>query len=268
MTTATQPNPTIDLAHARPEWDYTEHADAYLARPDYPARLIERLAQHTGVGAGRGRVVEIGAGTGNMTLGLAHLGTSYIAVEPNDAMRGWGEKRTQHLRARWIKGTAEATTLATSSADWIMAAQCFDTFEPVSATKELHRVAAPGAKLTVLWNHRVWTDDPTEAKIERLIAERLGGYNRGVRRKDPTEALTDSGLFTDPVAMEEPHTVLMDAERYVTVWRSVRTLRVQAGADGFERLLTDIRGLLDAAGVAELPVKYTTRAWTVRRVDR
>lgn len=250
---------------ARPEWDYTEHADAYLARPDYPATLVDRLAAHAGVAPGKGRLVEVGAGTGNMTLALSRYAQTYTAVEPNDAMRSWGQKRTDRTKVRWIKGTAEATTLPSASADWIMAAQCFDTFEPAPATRELHRVGAPGARLTVLWNHRVWTDDPLEARIERLISDRLHGYNRGVRRKDPTEALTTSGLFTDPVPMEEPHTVLMDADRYVTVWRSVRTLRVQAGAEGFERLLHDIRALLDDSGVREIPVKYVTRAWTVRR---
>jgi SAM-dependent methyltransferase len=262
------PARTPDLSQARPEWDYSEHADAYLARPDYPAPLIERLAALTGVSTTNGRIVEIGAGTGNMTLGLAHLGNSYIAVEPNDAMRTWGQKRTSQFKAQWRKGTAEATTLETGTADWIMAAQCFDTFEPTSATRELHRVAAPGARLTVLWNHRVWNDDPLEAQIERLVSDRLGGYKRGVRRVDPTAALTDSGLFADAVAMEEPHSVVMDPERYVMVWRSVRTLRVQAGAEGFETLLADIRRLIDQSGVREITVRYVCRAWTVRRVDR
>lgn len=252
---------------ARPEWDYTEHADAYLARPDYPKALVARLAAHAGVSPDQGRIVEVGAGTGNMTLALARYARSYTAVEPNDAMRSWGQKRTSRTGVRWIKGTAEATTLADSSADWIMAAQCFDTFEPVGATRELHRVAAPGAHLTVLWNHRVWSDDPLEARIERLISDRLRGYDRGVRRKDPTEALTSSKLFSDPVAFEEPHTVLMDADRYVTVWRSVRTLRVQAGAEGFEHLLGDIRAILDESGTDQIAVRYVTRAWTVRRCD-
>ena len=275
MTTAApqiRPNPALNtsadvLRDARAEWDYTEHADAYLARPDYPAELLAQLAGHTGVAAGKGRIVEVGAGTGNMTLGLAHLGSSYIAIEPNDAMRTWGQKRTSNLKAQWHKGTAEATTLSPSAADWIMAAQCFDTFEPQAAVAEMHRITAPGAHLTVLWNHRVWNEDPLEATIERLIADRLGGYKRGVRRVDPSEALTVGGLFTDPVPMEMPHSATMDPERYVKVWRSVRTLRVQAGAEGFENLLTDIRRVIDQSGVRHIEVKYVCRSWTVRRVD-
>jgi SAM-dependent methyltransferase len=249
---------------ARPEWDYTDHADAYLARPGYPRALLDRLAKRCGVSVGRGggRILEIGAGTGNMTLDLARFGASYIAIEPNDAMRAWGQRRTAHLPVRWIAGTAERTGQADASADWIMAAQCFDTFDAGPALKELRRVLDPAhGSLTVLWNHRVWDDDPTEAAVEELIAKRLGGYSRGVRRKDPTPALRDLGGFPTILADEETHTVPMDVDRYVQVWRSVRTLAVQAGPR-FEPLLDEIRTLLQARGVVQLDVKYVTRSWT------
>lgn len=269
MHTRSAPAPRTNdaaLATPRPQWDYTEHAQAYLARPEYPSQFVATLAQNAGVDIGQGRIVELGAGTGNMTLALGSYGRSYIAVEPNDAMRELGQQRSADLPVRWIKGTAEATTLPAASADWIMCAQCFDTFEPAAAMRELHRVASPGARLTVLWNHRVWTDDPLEARIERLVSDRLGGYNRGTRRVDPSTALTQDGLFEIVQPMEHAHTVIMSPERYVTVWRSVRTLRVQAGQQGFEDLLADIAKLVRDAGVSEIPVKYVCRAWTARRV--
>lgn len=252
---------------ARPEWDYTEHADAYLARPDYPKALITTLAVHVGRSEAT-RIVEIGAGTGNMTLCLAPgASASYIAIEPNAGMRRHGVERTADLKVTWREGAGEATGLEDACCDWIMMAQCFDTMDPPAALAEARRILAEDGCLTVLWNHRVWTDDPIEAAIETLVAQELGGgYNRGVRRQDPSEVLIEGGRFGHLATHETPHEVVMDADRYVQVWRSVRTLRVQAGAEGFERILDRIRTHLATAGVASIPVKYVTRSWTVRRL--
>lgn len=257
----------IPTAAARPEWDYTEHADAYLARPDYPAALLERLAAHVGRSP-RTRIVEIGAGTGNMTLCLAPgPRASYVAVEPNAAMRRHGVERTADLVLEWREATGEATGMPAASCDWIMMAQCFDTMDAPAALAEARRILAPGGFLTVLWNHRSWSDDPVEAGVEKLVAAELGrkGYDRGRRREDQASVLVEGGLFGDLFTAEAPHEVVMDAERYVQVWRSVRTLRVQAGAEGFERILDRIRAHLAGAGVTSIPVKYVTRSWTVRR---
>jgi SAM-dependent methyltransferase len=70
---------------AHPPHDYGANADDYaLYRPQYPAAIWDLLVE--AVGGSAGRVVDIGAGTGQATEALAQRFDNVIAVEPDDAM--------------------------------------------------------------------------------------------------------------------------------------------------------------------------------------
>jgi SAM-dependent methyltransferase len=61
--------------------NFTQVAELYdRARPAYPAPLVADLAQLAGIGPGN-RVLEIGPGTGQLTVPLARLGCRVTAVE-------------------------------------------------------------------------------------------------------------------------------------------------------------------------------------------
>lgn len=70
---------------------------------------MECLKNHIFNSIGKGKVADIGAGTGKLTENLVEIGLEGFAVEPNDAMRReagkilWGEKFL------WSEGYAEAT---------------------------------------------------------------------------------------------------------------------------------------------------------------
>src|SRR3954447_13572753 len=97
------------------EWDYTVLADAYLKRPDYSEAAIDELLRVAGVTKGTA-VCDVGAGVAHLTLMLAHRGLDVTAVEPNDAMRANGLKRTHDLpNVHWHEGTGEQTGQSDSS---------------------------------------------------------------------------------------------------------------------------------------------------------
>lgn len=68
--------------------------------------------------------------------------------------------------------------------------------------------------------------------------------------------------FKDLVFMECAHDETMSKERYMNIWRSVNDIRVQAGEDGFRRILKNIENIL--AGYSKISVPYKSRAWTVQ----
>ena len=78
------------------EWDYTELAKAYLKRPDYAVEAIDRMLEIANVhkGGTEELVCDVGAGAAHLTLLLAKKGLTVHAVEPNDAMRANGVRRT------------------------------------------------------------------------------------------------------------------------------------------------------------------------------
>jgi 16S rRNA A1518/A1519 N6-dimethyltransferase RsmA/KsgA/DIM1 with predicted DNA glycosylase/AP lyase activity len=89
------------------EWNYTSLADAYLKRPDYSNSAIDAMLNIADISKGE-KVCDVGAGVAHLTLMLAARGMEVVAVEPNDAMRANGIKRTAHIEnVRWHEGTGE-----------------------------------------------------------------------------------------------------------------------------------------------------------------
>ena len=83
------------------EWDYTNLAEAYLRRPEYAASAILEMFERAGLKPGDS-ACDVGAGAAHLTLELAKLGLRIWAVEPNDAMRRNGTRRTaDYLGIRW-----------------------------------------------------------------------------------------------------------------------------------------------------------------------
>ena len=94
------------------EWDYTELAKAYLKRPDYAVEAIDRMLEIANVhrGGTEELVCDVGAGAAHLTLLLAKKGLTVHAVEPNDAMRANGVRRTaDYDKVTWYEGVGEHT---------------------------------------------------------------------------------------------------------------------------------------------------------------
>jgi SAM-dependent methyltransferase len=123
-------------------------ADVYeRARPSYPEAAIDWLLPE-----GARTVLDLGAGTGKLTRGLAARGLDVVAVEPLAEMRAslaWAAPE-----ARALEGTAEAIPLADDSVDALTVAQAWHWVDPERATAEAARVLRPGGTLGLIWNRR------------------------------------------------------------------------------------------------------------------
>lgn len=54
----------------------------------------------------------------------------------------------------------------------------------------------------------------------------------------------------------------MSKERYMNIWRSVNDIRVQAGEERFQKILSNIEDILK--DYSEISVPYKSRAWTMQ----
>ena len=135
---------------------FRDGADLYdEIRPSYPA-FISRLAP--------GKVaVDIGAGTGKLTLNLPH--NLVFAFDPSPDM-------TRVLRTHGIKcwqGAAEALPLPNSSIDAAFCAQAWHWLDIQAACKELDRVLRPGGSVVVVWNTIDVHYDPWILRLPRIM---------------------------------------------------------------------------------------------------
>ena len=117
--------------------EYAEH------RPDYPREAIEWGL--SGADGTPRRVLDLGAGTGKLTLGLAALGLDVTAVEPDPEMRAELERLVP--TARSSAGRAERIPLLDAEVDAVFAGQAFHWFDVPAAMTEIGRVLRPGGKL-------------------------------------------------------------------------------------------------------------------------
>ena len=241
------------------EWDYTTLADAYLKRPDYSDAAIDAMLKIAGAEKGD-KFCDVGAGVAHLTLMLAARGLDVTAVEPNDAMRANGMKRTASLsNVRWHEGTGEQTGQATQAFDMVTFGSSFNVCDRPVALKETARILKPRGWFACMWNHRQ-LEDPVQAQIETIIKERVTGYGYGARREDQTSVIDASGLFGPVVHLDSRVIHEQTIAECVEAWRSHATLERQAG-NAFAAVVTAIEDYLVSLKVETIRIPYSTNIW-------
>jgi SAM-dependent methyltransferase len=158
------------------------------SRPGYPSELT-RWA----LGPKPLTVVDIGAGSGQMTRGLLADGHGVMAIEPSAEFVA--HLRLQLPDAVAVRAVAEALPLRSGSVDAVVVAQALHLMDCDRALPEFARVLRPGGALVVAWN----TIDTTVPWARRLFE--LIGVDPGYA-ESPLEAVRNHDFF-GPVAQRQ-----------------------------------------------------------------
>ena len=234
-------------------------ADAYLKRPDYADAAIDAMLSIAGAEKAD-KFCDVGAGVAHLTLMLAARGLDVVAVEPNDAMRANGIKRTERLtNVRWHEGTGEQTGQSVQAFDMVTFGSSFNVCDRPAALTETARILKPRGWFACMWNHRQ-LDDPIQAQIEAIIKERVSGYGYGTRREDQTTVIDASGLFGPVVHLDSRVIHEQTITECVEAWRSHATLERQAGAT-FGSVVVAIEEYLISLKVTTIQIPYFTNIW-------
>ncbi|RKI43913.1 class I SAM-dependent methyltransferase [bacterium D16-51] len=247
--------------------DFTDLAKFYVDRPGYSITLLRYIAANIQNELKRDLVVaDVGAGTGKLTENLEQIGMSGFAVEPNDAMRAEGKKLFLGRDTfEWRDGAAEMTGLPDDSVDWVLMGSSFHWADAPRAKKEFCRVLKPGGFFTAIWNPRDIQRSPLHMEIEEMIHKEIPDMKRVSSGGTVTTEVIHKklcGAFRDIIFMECMHEETMSKERYINIWRSVNDIQVQAGKEGFQRILDNISNILKDYN--EISVPYKSRAWTAQ----
>lgn len=145
-------------------------ADAYAqGRPSYPREAIDRIASIFGL-TDESTVLDLAAGTGQLSALLRMQVGRTIAVEPAPAMRA---RITADLPGVHVMdGTAEAIPLPDGGVDAVVVGEAFHWFAPSCAIPEIARVLRPDGGLAMLWNSPTWTMETTPwlRDLQRTVA--------------------------------------------------------------------------------------------------
>lgn len=135
------------------------------------------------------------------------------------------------------------------------------------AVKEFYRILVPGGFFTAIWNPRDIESSELHRKIEDTVYGEVPDMKRvssgkTVSTEEMQEKLLRGGYFKDILFVEAPHVEVMTKERYMNTWKSVNDIQVQAGEEGFQRILNKIEKIIQEFDEIEVP--YRSRSWTVQ----
>ena len=147
--------------------DYARH------RPGYPRSFYARLGtldvQLEGL-----RVLDLGCGTGALSLALAERGARVVGIDTseNQVRAARESARARGLDARFHVASAEDTGTESGAFDLVTASQCWLYFDAERACTEVRRVLRPEGRL--LTCHLCWLPrrDSVARQSEHLVLQR------------------------------------------------------------------------------------------------
>jgi len=233
---------------ARPTFrdHFSRVAGAYATfRPNYPAELFEFVS---GLAPARVRAWDCGTGSGQAALGLAQRFARVVATDASPAQL---ERAARHPRVSYVGSAAEASPLADSTIDLVVAAQALHWFDRPAFFAEARRVLVDRGAIAV-WCYGLARFAPEiDEPIDRLYAETLGSFwpwERSLvdRRYADIELPFDE--VEVPILAIEQRMTLDAFAGYVGTWSAVERFQDATGEDplpGFVHELEAVWG--DAA---------------------
>jgi SAM-dependent methyltransferase len=240
---------------------FSDRVDNYVRyRPSYPVEVMQTLRNECGHAPSH-VVADIASGTGIWTRMLLENGNPVFGVEPNTEMREAGERLlAQFPSFTSIAGTAEATTLADHSVDFITAAQAAHWFDRAAARREFIRILKPGGWLVLLWNERVTDSTDFLRKYEQLLLT-FGTDYEEVRHERTTESVNE---FFDSAPFQERVFAMRQEFDYAGVEGRLLSSSYAPGPDHPQHapMLRELRSIFSASAVkGRVTVDYKTRVY-------
>lgn len=149
-------------------------------------------------------MLDIGCGTGSVTLSLAELGHTVTGVDPADGMLQVARAKVEQDRVAWVQAPAAEFTLPDRFDLAIMTGHVFQVFlddaETLAALRNIHRHMAPGGRLFLESRNpqdRAWEDWTRENTREQRVIEGIGPVDVYYQIKDVEgEHVTFDAVFT------------------------------------------------------------------------
>jgi SAM-dependent methyltransferase len=187
-------------------------------RPSYADEAVEWVLQRGNLGLGS-LVVDLAAGTGQLSRRLAPLGVDLVAVEPAANMRAVLEERLPSVRV--LDGTAEALPFADGSVDAVVVGNTFHHFDRGAAFAELRRVLRRRGTLALFW---AWPFEeeqravPGMREVEEVVQEARVGSAIMAAYRTWAEPPADVHGFGSFERREFPLTQVLPAARLADLY--------------------------------------------------
>lgn len=176
---------------------FDDAADAYdRTRPGYPIELVWALDPP-------GETLEVGCGSGQLTVDLVRRGHRVVAVDPGANLVALARGKCPSVA--FVVGTFEETQLESRRFDLVTSATAFHWVDPHVGYAKAARLLRRGGRLAVL-SHRI-VAGPSSAQLDDVVARSapsfpLGQLPTGRELAARVEAADDSDISSVVAAIE------------------------------------------------------------------
>jgi SAM-dependent methyltransferase len=120
-------------------------------RPRYPSEIIDHIIAFAALPA-RAHILEIGCGTGQITLPFAQRGYAMVALEPGERLAALAARNCQpYPQVRIVPSTLETWQGAAGSFDLFLSAQAFHWIDPPYGLARAAELLRPGGTIALVW---------------------------------------------------------------------------------------------------------------------
>jgi SAM-dependent methyltransferase len=173
---------------------FDQAAELYdRARPGYPVQLIADLAELAGLGPG-GRVLEVGCGTGQLTVPLAARGCAIVALDIGADMALLARRNLACCPSAQVFVSAfEDWPLPADPFDAVVSATAFHWLDPaVRVTKAAEALRPGGALATIATQHVAGGDMGFFLDVQDCYREWVPASSAGRRLPATADVPADS----------------------------------------------------------------------------
>ena len=234
---------------------FDRSAEEYdVVRPGYPEELIEDLIDTSAVPDG-GAILEIGCGTGQLTVPLAERGYEITAVElGRELSRLAAANLAAFPNAAVVCADFEGWDVEPCAYDLVVSAQAFHWIEPAIGYPKVHTALRPGGCLALIWNLYPGCDAPVHRALDEVyrtcvprLAGTTGRRSLEARVERTVREIVASGLFGAPDVRRYPWTRTYATAEYLKLLRMFSDHLALDPSD-LDRLLADVRSTIDRFG--------------------
>lgn len=204
------------------------------ARPDYPEDLWQRL-EEIGIARDDSRVLDIGAGTGQVAGPLVERGAQVDAIEPGAALAGYLRRRYPTVDVQL--STAEDAVYPTASYDGVVCGTALHWVDLAAVLPRIRACLRPGGWFVPFWH--VFFDPDAEITPFRAAINEMFGRAPSIEGTPLDEgqwrhALADGGLFTVEEVVRWPFSHRMTSSELVALLRTFNGWSERNVATAFE----------------------------------
>ncbi len=240
-------------------------------RPVYPGVLIDETLAYAGV-SGVGDVVDVGAGTGQLTLPLAERGYDVTAIEPNTEMAAVAQRKLErYANAEVIVDRFENVGLQ-GPFNLVISGQAWHWIDPVLGWRKAHELLGSGGAIALAWHESDMPDHDVRRSLDRayeefapeLTAREPGSIRKLAGHGTVDEAMADSRLFEPEAARHYAWSRPLNAAGYANLMRTQSDHRMLP-AQQLEALLEGLTDVINAHG-GNVTLEYDTTLYLGRRI--